>query len=59
MPPAYLLLSRIDLGLPAVLGALGSTGPWNAIREEWDRKGPPATPYGQLDLAFREGSHAH
>ncbi len=59
IPPAYLLLSRIDLGLPAVLGALGSTGPWNVIREEWDGEGPPATPYGELDLAFREGSHAH
>jgi predicted unusual protein kinase regulating ubiquinone biosynthesis (AarF/ABC1/UbiB family) len=59
MPPAYLLTSRMDLTLPAVLGTLGSTGPWNAIREEWDCAGPPATRYGELDLAFREGSHAH
>jgi predicted unusual protein kinase regulating ubiquinone biosynthesis (AarF/ABC1/UbiB family) len=49
----YLFLSRIDLGMTAVLGALGATGPWNSIREEWDCAGPPATPYGELELAYR------
>lgn len=53
--PDYLMLTRIDLGLTAVLGALRSTGPWNGIHAEWDRDGPPATPLGELDAAFWKG----
>lgn len=49
----YTFLSRIDLGVTSVLGALGATGPWNAIREEWDCGGPPATALGELDFAFK------
>ncbi|GAA2589459.1 AarF/ABC1/UbiB kinase family protein [Actinomadura fulvescens] len=59
--PDYLLLTRIDLGMTAVLGELGGTGPWNAICREWDRGEPPATPYGELDQAFwrEHGDHQH
>jgi predicted unusual protein kinase regulating ubiquinone biosynthesis (AarF/ABC1/UbiB family) len=52
----YLFTSRIDTGMTAVLGGLRSTGPWNAIREEWDCAGPPASHYGELELAFRSGA---
>jgi predicted unusual protein kinase regulating ubiquinone biosynthesis (AarF/ABC1/UbiB family) len=52
MPPHYLFLMRIDLGVTSVLGALGATGPWEAIRHEYDRAGPPGTPLGHEDLAF-------
>ncbi|HEV2782292.1 MAG TPA: AarF/ABC1/UbiB kinase family protein [Actinophytocola sp.] len=52
MPPHYLFLMRIDLGVTSVLGALGTTGPWEAIRHEYDRAGPPGTPLGEQDLAF-------
>jgi predicted unusual protein kinase regulating ubiquinone biosynthesis (AarF/ABC1/UbiB family) len=52
----YLFTSRIDTGMTAVLGGLRASGPWNAIRDEWDSAGPPATPYGELDLAFRNGA---
>ena len=55
MPPHYLFLMRIDMGLTSVLGALGSSGPWEGIRRESDCAGAPATPYGQLDFSFWEG----
>ncbi|MEU5879080.1 AarF/ABC1/UbiB kinase family protein [Spirillospora sp. NPDC047279] len=50
--PDYLLLTRIDLGMTAVLAELNATGPWDAICREWDHGDPPATPYGELDQAF-------
>jgi predicted unusual protein kinase regulating ubiquinone biosynthesis (AarF/ABC1/UbiB family) len=49
LPPDFLLLTRIDLGVTAILAGLGSTGPWAAIREEWDCGGPPANELGRLD----------
>jgi predicted unusual protein kinase regulating ubiquinone biosynthesis (AarF/ABC1/UbiB family) len=52
MPPHYLFLMRIDLGVTSVLGGLGATGPWEAIRREYDCAGPPATEYGRLDAEF-------
>ena len=52
MDPEYAMFSRIDFGLLAVLGAMRCTGPWEAIRAEWDRGGPPATPLGELDAEF-------
>lgn len=59
MHPDYLFLTRIDMGVTAVLGELQSTGLWREICFEWDRDGPPATPYGELDQAFWEAKHAH
>jgi predicted unusual protein kinase regulating ubiquinone biosynthesis (AarF/ABC1/UbiB family) len=59
MNPDYLFLTRIDLGMTAVLGELNATGHWRAIADEWDRGGPPATPLGELDQAFWEDRHAH
>jgi len=53
--PDYLMLTRIDLGLTAVLGTLRATGPWAAICAEWDHAGPPATPMGELEAAFWKG----
>ena len=50
--PEYTMLTRIELGLVSVLGALRATGPWEAIRSEWDRSGPPATEMGNLDAIF-------
>jgi predicted unusual protein kinase regulating ubiquinone biosynthesis (AarF/ABC1/UbiB family) len=56
VPPDYTLLGRIDLGMTAVLGELNATGPWEAIRREWDCGGAPATPFGEKARAFWEGS---
>lgn len=49
----YIFISRVDSGMTAVLGGLRATGPWWAIREEYSSGAPPATPYGELDLAYR------
>ncbi|MCA1821961.1 MAG: AarF/ABC1/UbiB kinase family protein [Pseudonocardia sp.] len=49
LPREYVFLTRIDLGLTALLAELQATGPWAAIRSEWDCNGPPATEIGELD----------
>lgn len=51
LPREYVFLTRIDLGLTALLAELEATGPWAAIRSEWDCNGPPATEIGELDAA--------
>lgn len=50
LPREYVFLTRIDLGLTALLAELQATGPWAAIRSEWDCNGPPATEIGKLDV---------
>ncbi len=54
LPPEYLTISRIDLGMTAVLGALDATSNWEGVRREWDCGDPPATPMGQLHWAFTQ-----
>ena len=53
LPGEYLSLSRIDLGMTSVLATLRACSQWRGIREEFDCDGAPATPYGELDLAYR------
>ena len=50
LPREYVFLSRIDLGLTALLAEMEATGPWAAIRSEWDENGPPATEIGEHDV---------
>ena len=53
LPPDYLLLNRIQWGLNSVLGKLGATGDWRAIRDEYVLAGAqPATPLGELDATW-------
>jgi hypothetical protein len=52
MDPDMTTLSRIQLGMFAVLSQLRATGEWEGIRQEWDRNGPPATELGELDRVF-------
>ena len=52
LPPDYLTISRIDLGMTAVLGALGATSDWESVRREWDCGDPPVTAMGKLHWAF-------
>jgi predicted unusual protein kinase regulating ubiquinone biosynthesis (AarF/ABC1/UbiB family) len=52
LQPDYLMITRIDLGVTAVLAGLRATGEWAAIRDEWDRGGPPGGALGELDTAF-------
>jgi predicted unusual protein kinase regulating ubiquinone biosynthesis (AarF/ABC1/UbiB family) len=55
VPRSYVILQRINLGLFAVLGELTATADWRAIAEEiWPFiQGPPATPIGEAEAAWR------
>jgi len=55
VPRSYVILQRINLGLFAVLGELTATADWRAIAEEiWPFvQGPPATPMGEAEAAWR------
>jgi len=55
MPPSYVLLTRINLGLLSILGGLQATQVWRNIAEEFWHDAPPATALGELDRAFRAG----
>jgi predicted unusual protein kinase regulating ubiquinone biosynthesis (AarF/ABC1/UbiB family) len=52
LPSDYLLLTRIHLGLNSVLGRLGASNDWRAIRDELVDAGPPATELGEQDAAW-------
>jgi predicted unusual protein kinase regulating ubiquinone biosynthesis (AarF/ABC1/UbiB family) len=53
LPGEYLSLSRIDLGMTAVLATLRASSNWAGIREEIDFEAAPATHYGELEAAYR------
>jgi predicted unusual protein kinase regulating ubiquinone biosynthesis (AarF/ABC1/UbiB family) len=48
VPPSFVLIQRINLGLSAVLAELGATANWRGIAEElWPMtSAPPSTPLG-------------
>jgi predicted unusual protein kinase regulating ubiquinone biosynthesis (AarF/ABC1/UbiB family) len=50
--PGCLFTIDADTGTASLLGALGATADWHAIRREWDCGGPPATPLGKLESAW-------
>jgi predicted unusual protein kinase regulating ubiquinone biosynthesis (AarF/ABC1/UbiB family) len=51
VPPQFVILQRINLGLFAILGRLNATTDWRGISEElWPMtNGAPATPMGQAE----------
>jgi predicted unusual protein kinase regulating ubiquinone biosynthesis (AarF/ABC1/UbiB family) len=57
VPRSYVILQRINLGLFAVLGELSATADWRTIAEEiWPFvQGPPSTPMGEAEVAWRAG----
>ena len=57
VPPAYVLIQRINLGLFAILGTLRASGNWRAIAEEiWPFvDGQAATPLGTEEAAWWSG----
>ncbi|HEX4901232.1 MAG TPA: AarF/ABC1/UbiB kinase family protein [Acidimicrobiales bacterium] len=54
VPPAFVIIQRINLGLTALLGELGATANWRRIAEElWPfTDGPPSTPMGEREQAW-------
>jgi predicted unusual protein kinase regulating ubiquinone biosynthesis (AarF/ABC1/UbiB family) len=55
VPPAFVILQRINLGLYAVLAGLRATADWRRIAEEvWPWvNAPPSTELGRSDAAWR------
>jgi predicted unusual protein kinase regulating ubiquinone biosynthesis (AarF/ABC1/UbiB family) len=51
VPPSFVIIQRINLGLAALMGELGATSNWRKIAEElWPFvDGPPATPMGERE----------
>ena len=51
VPPSFVIIQRINLGLAALMGELGATNNWRKIAEElWPFvDGPPATPMGERE----------
>ncbi|MFB4310302.1 ABC1 kinase family protein [Actinomadura sp. GTD37] len=52
MPPDVLFFVRMDAGVTAILGALGSTGHWADVMAELDGERQPSTPLGLQDAGF-------
>jgi predicted unusual protein kinase regulating ubiquinone biosynthesis (AarF/ABC1/UbiB family) len=58
VPPQFVILQRINLGLYAVLAGLGATADWRRIAEEiWPFVGaPPSTRLGRVEAAWRQAA---
>ncbi|MEJ7585197.1 MAG: hypothetical protein WKF43_14210, partial [Acidimicrobiales bacterium] len=54
VPPTFVVIQRINLGLYALLGNLGATANWRRIAEElWPFvEGPPSTPLGEEEARW-------
>jgi len=59
IPPPFVIIQRINLGLVAVLARLGATANWRLIAEElWPWvSGPPATPLGEQEAQWLAVHH--
>jgi predicted unusual protein kinase regulating ubiquinone biosynthesis (AarF/ABC1/UbiB family) len=60
VPPEFVVLQRINLGLYAVLAGLGATANWRRIAEEiWPFvDAPPSTDLGRQEAAWKKGQTA-
>ena len=54
LPPAFVIIQRINLGLYALFGELNATANWRLLAEEtWSFvQGPPSTPMGEAIAAW-------
>jgi predicted unusual protein kinase regulating ubiquinone biosynthesis (AarF/ABC1/UbiB family) len=52
--PNYTLLTRNMTSLTSVLGGLNATGPWRAVRAEYDSDAAPSTPFGEAERAHSQ-----
>ncbi|HXX90887.1 MAG TPA: AarF/ABC1/UbiB kinase family protein, partial [Acidimicrobiales bacterium] len=58
MPPSFVVLQRINLGLLAVLGRLAATANWRRVAEElWPTDAPPSTPMGEAEARWWQRVH--
>lgn len=56
LPPSFVIIQRINMGLYSILGELRATGDWRAIAEElWPFvDAPPSTEMGEAEAAWIE-----
>jgi hypothetical protein len=54
VPPSFVIIQRINMGLYAILGQLHATRNWRRLAEElWPFVGgPPSTPLGEEEAAW-------
>ncbi|QIS09811.1 ABC1 kinase family protein [Nocardia arthritidis] len=59
LPPAFVIIQRINLGLMSILGALNARGNYRRIAEElWPWvDGPPSTDLGRAEAAWLASRH--
>ena len=58
LPPAFVILQRINFGLLAILGRLEATANWRRVATElWPTDGPPSTPLGEEEAAWWRVTH--
>lgn len=57
LPPSFVIINRINLGLYAIFGDMGATANWRRLAEEvWPFvAGPPSTPMGEAIARWAEG----
>ena len=53
VPPSYVILDRVTLGLAGLLGRLRARGRWRALLDEYRKDGPPSTPLGEQEAEWR------
>ena len=56
MPPDYLLLNRIQLGVNSIMGRFGATANWHRLSRELMGDLGPTTPLGQEEADFMASS---
>jgi predicted unusual protein kinase regulating ubiquinone biosynthesis (AarF/ABC1/UbiB family) len=58
VPPSFVIVQRINLGLYALLARLRATANWRRLGEEvWPWvDGPPSTPLGELEARWRDAT---
>jgi predicted unusual protein kinase regulating ubiquinone biosynthesis (AarF/ABC1/UbiB family) len=59
LPPSFVIIQRINLGLMAILGELAATANFRRIADElWPWvDGPPSTPMGEAEAAWLAARH--
>jgi hypothetical protein len=59
MPPSFVVLQRINLGLLAILGRLEATANWRRVAMElWPTDAPASTPMGEAEARWWRAAHA-
>ena len=53
VPPSYVILDRVTVGMAGLLGRLRARNRWRAILDEYRKGAPPSTELGRAEEAWR------